>query len=72
MVCHLPGGQVANDKWGYLVRMTVKVGPVALLPPAAFTTIGPVEAVFGTVAVIWVEESMVKVAAAPLNSTEVT
>jgi hypothetical protein len=52
------------------VEVNVKLPELVAVPPGVVTLILPVEAPEGTVAVIWVEDSTVKVAATPLNRTE--
>jgi hypothetical protein len=51
--------------------VTVKLPPLAAVPPGVVTEIGPVVAADGTVALIWVAEVTVKVALAPLKLTAV-
>lgn len=51
--------------------MTMKSDELVPNPPGPVTTIRPVVAPAGTVAVIWVDEFTTKVAAAPSNRTEV-
>jgi hypothetical protein len=53
--------------------LTVKVAELIAVPPGVVTVILPVLAVLGTVAVIWVEESTVKlVTLKRLKATRVT
>jgi hypothetical protein len=49
--------------------MTVNAVPVVAIPPAVLTVIFPVVALAGTVAVTFVAESLVTVAATPWNAT---
>ena len=49
--------------------MKMKLAALATVPPAVVTVSGPLVAAAGTVAVIWVAESTLKVAAAPLKVT---
>jgi hypothetical protein len=51
--------------------VTVKLAVLVARPPAAMTEIGPVVALAGTVAVIWLAEFRVKAASIPLNRTRV-
>jgi hypothetical protein len=56
---------------GAAVAVTVKLPELVAVPPDVVTEIFPVVAVAGTVAVIWVPELAVKLAAVPFNLTEV-
>ena len=52
--------------------ITVNTSKLVTTPKGEVIVIAPVDALFGTVAVIWVSESTVNIALVPLNKTEVT
>ena len=51
--------------------VTVKLLPLVAVPPGVVTLIGPVVAPLGTLVVIWVSVTPLKVAAVPLKVTAV-
>lgn len=66
-----PAGPLVGEK--LVIRgATTKFAALVAVPPAVVTLMGPVVALAGTVAVIWVLEFTVNVAAVPLNLTDVT
>jgi len=69
----VPTGPLVGKKLVIVGAAAVTEKLVALVatPPGVVTAIGPVVAPEGTVAVIWVEESTVKLAAVPLKVTDV-
>ena len=66
-----PKGPLAGERLMTVgAGIGVKLPALVAVPPGVATVIGPVVAPEGTVAVICVDESAVKTALVPLNSTE--
>jgi len=69
----VPAGPIVGEKLVIVgtAAVTEKLPALVAAPAGVVTAIGPVVAPGGTVAVIWVDESTVKLAAVPLNVTDV-